>query len=164
MLVKGKFKTFGYWVSLVSVIGGLAIFIYGFTDGLADTPLAGQIFLYGGISLMVISYGKFLYDANLITISPETETITFRNIFTRVSSSYSFDDFDGRIVSYQMQGGWKKNLFLIKDKRAIRKISGFMYSNQKEIEQTLVKIKDLGSFDHSFLKSWKILFGLPILD
>jgi hypothetical protein len=53
---------------------------------------------------------------------------------------------------------------LVREKRAVKKITDFMYSNYKQIEDALQPIQDLGTFKYSHIKTWKISLGLPILD
>jgi hypothetical protein len=165
MIIKGQFKTFGFWLSLVSVIGGLSVFIYCFVFGVGNTPIAGQMFLYGVLIILLAVYSKLLYDANLIKVDTESKTITFVNLFTRHRSFYNFSDFDGKLVWFEpMRGFSSKNYYLIQNKKAVKKISGFIYSNQKEIEEALEDIKDLGTTKYSYLKSWKVFFGFSIID
>jgi hypothetical protein len=165
MIIKGRFKTFGFWLSWVSVIGGVSVFIYCLAFGVGNTPLAGQIFLYGVLIILFVVYGKLLYDANLITVDTASKTINFVNLFTRHRSFYSFSDFDGKIVWYEpIKGGYVKNFYFIQNKKAVKKISGFIYSNQKDLEQALTDIKDLGTTNYTYLKSWKVFFGFPIIE
>ncbi|MEO8712038.1 MAG: hypothetical protein ABI405_07950 [Parafilimonas sp.] len=165
MLIKGKFKSFGFRFSLISVLLGLSVFVYCLIFGLGNTPIAGQIFLYTVLILLLAMYGKLLYDANLITVDSEAKTITFINVFTRLPSSYNFSEFEGKLVWYEpIKGGSVRNYYLIRKKKAVKKISGFIYSNQKELEEALTDIKDLGTTKYSYLKSWKVFFGFPIFD
>lgn len=165
MIIKGQFKTFGFWLSLISVVGGLSTLIYCLVYGLGETPVAGQIALYVSLIFLISIYGKLLYDANLITIDAADQTITFKNLFTRHYSSYKFSDFDGKLVWYEpIKGGYAKNFYFIQNKKAVKKISGFIYSNQEELEETLADIKDFGTTKYTYLKSWKVFFGFPIID
>ncbi len=165
MNIKGQFKTFGFWFSLISVIGGICVLIYCFAFGIGNTPIAGQIFLYSVLGILLAVYGKLLYDANLVTIDTESKTIKFINIFTRHHVVYNFRDFDGKLVWHEpIKGGHVRNFYFIKDKKAVKKFSSFIYSNQRELEETLSEIKDLGAKRYTYLKSWKVLFGLPIID
>lgn len=110
-------------------------------------------------------YGKLLYDTNLITINTEENTIKFKNIITQVVKIYHMEDFDGRFFTNQpIKGGWVRNFYLTKDKKVVKKISNFIYSNQKEIEESFNQVKDLGSIKYSLFKSLKILFRYPIIN
>lgn len=165
MTVKGRFKTFGFWLSIASVIGGLIALCYWLFIGLGDTPIAGQFF-FGLVFFLLLSvYGKLLFDANLITVDTTNKTVAFKNVLTRQTSTYYFSDFDGKLVWYEpIKGGHVRNFYLIQNKKAIKKISGFIYSNQKELEDALADIKDLGTTNYSYWKSWKVFLGFAIID
>lgn len=165
MYIKGQFKTFGCWFSLVACITGLCVLIYALSFGVDITHVAGILFFYFVLSILLTIYGKILYDANLISIDIENKKIEFTNTFTRLKSVYDFMDLDGKLVWYEpIRGGHIRNFYLIKNKKAIKKISGFIYSNQRELEEALSEIKDLGTTNYSYLKSWKVFFGFPIID
>jgi hypothetical protein len=114
-----------------------------------------------------VLFGTFrhlLYDSNLIQIDTTKQTITFKNQLTRKRSSFQFSDFDGKLLCFEpIKGGYVRNLYLVINKRAVRKFTDFIYSNQSEIESALSSIKDLGTFNYSYLKTWRISLGLPIL-
>jgi hypothetical protein len=165
MLIEGKFKTFGFWLANIATFGGLILLFYFLFNENTTTPVARQIFLYLVIVLCISIYGKLLFDANFILIDTDTKIITFKNRFTRRKTTYKWSDFDGRLVIDEpVKGGWVRNYYLVKDKRALKKITAFMYSNQSEIEEALKEIKDLGTFKYSYLRSWKISLRLPILN
>lgn len=165
MIVKGQFKTFGFWFSLIGVIGGGITIIYFIFFGVGNTPIAGQFFLYFILILVLSLYSKRLYDANIITIDIKNKKIKFVNIFTRHKSFYNYSDFDGKLVWYEpIKGGYVRNYYFIQNKKAVKKISGFIYSNQKELEEALIDIKDFGTTKYSYLKSWKVFFSFPIID
>lgn len=165
MTINGHFKTFGFGLSLTSVIGALTALIYWLFAGLGDTPIAGQMFFGLVMFLLLFIYGKLLFDANLITIDTVDKTITFKNLFTRQIATYKFSDFDGKLIWYEpIKGGQVRNFYFILNKKAVKKISGFIYSNQKELEEALADMKDLGTTNYSYLKSWKVFFGFPVVD
>ena len=166
MIIKGQFKTFGFWLSLISVIGGLIILIYWLIYGFGDNiPMAGKIVSYCVCSLLIIIYANWLYNSNQITINTEAKTITFVNLFTLHRSFYNFSDLDGKLSWLEpMRGFYPKNYYLIQNKKAVKKISSFIYSNQKELEEALAEIRDFGITNYSYLKSWKVFFGFPIID
>ena len=165
MIIKGEFKTFGFWLSVISVLGGLFFFGFNIFWVLNNISFAGQLFFFLVFSILIGTYGKLLYDANIITIETANKCVTFKNILTRQHSTYYFSDFDGKLVWYKpIKYGRIRNLYLIKNKKAVKKISGFLYSNQKELENALIDIKDLGITNYSYLKSWKALFGCEIID
>jgi hypothetical protein len=151
------FLSLDYWWTLCFSL----FFVYGF----GSTPLAGKLFSYCVFILLIAIYGKLLYDSNQIRIDTEAKTITFVNLFTRHRSSYHFSDFDGKLVWLEpMRGFSPKNYYLIQNRKAVKKISSFIYSNQKELEHALTDIHDFGLTNYSYLKSWKVFFGFPIID
>lgn len=134
MIIKGKFKTFGFWFSISAVIGGLAILIGISIKGFGSAPVAAQVFLLTVVFMLISLYGKLLYDANSIKINTEAKTISFKNLFTGVKTVYNFSDFDGKLVCYKpIKGGWAKFIYLVKNKKVVKKINDFIYSNEKEL-------------------------------
>lgn len=165
MVLKSKFGGFGFWFSLTMFSGGLGILIYLLTCGLRNTPLAGQVFLFTALIGLIVVYGKLLFDANLIAIDTTKKVITFINIFTRRRTLYTFSDFDGKVNwNEPIKGGYVRRYYLIQNRKAVKKITSFIYSNQKELEEALIEIKDLGTAKYSYLKSWKVFLGYPIID
>jgi hypothetical protein len=165
MEIKGKFKTFGYWLSVLSFVGGISTGMYFLIIGFNNTPLAGKIFFFVVLTILVGAYGRLLYDSNLLKIDTANSTIAFTNQLTRKHNFYHFEYFDGKIVCFEpIKAGYARNLYLVKEKRAVKKITDFTYSNYTEIEEALKPIQNLGTFNYSYLKSWKISLGLPILD
>jgi hypothetical protein len=103
-------------------------------------------------------------EAKAILIDDNNSTICFANIFTRRKEIYSFDEFDGFVDLYQpVTGGRVRVLYLIKNGKFIKKISGFYYSNLDELIAALSPIKYLGKQDFGLIKSLKILFNMTIL-
>ncbi|HWI90574.1 MAG TPA: hypothetical protein VNT20_04825 [Flavisolibacter sp.] len=160
MTIKGQYKTFGFWFSLASV-GGLIALIYWLFIGLGDTPIAGQIFFGFVLFLLICIYGKLLFDANLITVDTTSKTVTFKNVLTQQTSTYHFTDFDGKLVWYEpIKGGQVRNFYFIHERKAIKKISGFIYSNQKELEEALVDIKEFRNHKLFVLEVLESIFRL----
>jgi len=165
MVINGRFKTFGYWLTILSLIGAIAATVYFLFFGFDQVPLAGIIFFFVALTILIGAFGRLLFDSNFLEVDIENETITFTNQLTRKRRTYNFDYFDGKIICLEpIKGGYARNLYLLKDKKAVKKITDFMYSNQKQIEEALQSIKDLGTFNYSYVKTWKISLGLPILD
>jgi len=165
MVIKGKFKTFGYWLTVLALLGGIYALGYSLLFGFDSIPLAGIIFFLVVLIILLGSFGRLLFDSNFLVIDTENESITFTNQLTRSRSSFNFDYFDGKLICLEpIKGGYARNLYLVKDKIAVKKITDFMYSNHKQIEDALQPIKDLGTFKYSYVKTWKISLGLPIID
>lgn len=165
MVIKGKFRTFGYWLTVLALLGGVSAFFYILVFGFDNTPLAGIIFFFVVLTILLGGFRRLLFDSNFLVIDTENESITFTNQLTRKRSYFHFDYFDGKLICLEpMKGGYARNLYLVKDKKAVKKITDFMYSNHEQIENALQPIKDLGTFKYSYVKTWKISLGLPILD
>lgn len=165
MVVKGKFRRLGYWLTVLSLVGGISAFAYILVFGFGSTPFAGVIFFFVVLTILLGGFGRLLFDANFLVIDTENQTITFTNQLTRKRRSFHFGYFDGKLICLKpIKGGHARNLYLVKDKKVTRKITDFMYSNYKQIEDSLKPVKDLGTFKYSYIKTWKISFGLPILD
>jgi len=164
MIIKSGVKTFGFWLSVVSVIGGVIVCFYiPFNHN--QTPIQGKIFLYFVLLLLIGIYGKLLWDCNKLLINTDSKTITFKNRLTNKEITFPFGYFDGYIVSYQpTKIGSAKNIYLIKNKIFIKRICSFTYSNMSELENSLIPIKNLGSFQFSYWKSIKILFKKSVID
>jgi hypothetical protein len=165
MLIKGRYKTLGFWYSVIGLVAGLILLLFAIFKGTGIKPFVGNLLLFVTLAVLIGTCWRLLSDAHLILIDTEKKIITFTNRFIRVSKNYNFSDFSGKLVSYEpIIGGAVKNIYLIKDKKAEKKITEFIYSNQKELEEALREVKDLGSFKYSHLKSLKISLGLPILE
>ncbi len=164
MMIESRFKTFGYWLTVISVLVGVFFTIYLFWSGFYEMHILGVLFTLLSIIILFGTFGRLLYDSNLIRIDTTTQTITFKNQLTRTASSFQFSDFDGKLLCFEpIKGGYVRNLYLIIDKRAVKKFTDFIYSNQSEIEEALFSIKELGTFKYSYVKTWRISLGLPIL-
>jgi hypothetical protein len=163
-MIESRFRTFGYWLTLISVVGGVLFTVYLFWSGFYRMHVLGVLFTLFSITVLFGTFGRLLYDSNLIQIDTTKQTITFKNQLTRKRSSFQFSDFDGKLLCFEpIKGGYVRNLYLVINKRAVRKFTDFIYSNQSEIESALSSIKDLGTFNYSYLKTWRISLGLPIL-
>jgi hypothetical protein len=58
MTTKGSFKTFGYWLTVISLIGGISAIIYFLFFGFDNTPLAGIIFLFVVVAIFFCGFGR----------------------------------------------------------------------------------------------------------
>ncbi len=165
MQIRGQFRTFGFWLSVISVVGGIILFYYLVRTEFYNMAIPGVLFILLALIILFGTFGRLLYDANLVLIDTDNQTITFTNQLTRKKATYKFSDFDGRLICFEpIKGGYARNLYLIRDKKAVKKITDFMYSNHRELEESLHQIADLGTIKYSYMKSWKISLGIPILD
>lgn len=126
MTVNSKFKPYGIFALVLSVFLylGICFFIYllastfflgGHTVPRGTLPASG-----GAVFIIIFAFLSFailrswlLYAFN-IEINPEEQTIVFRNVITRSTTSYSFADFDGYLETYTIaKGGNYKVLYLM---------------------------------------------------
>jgi hypothetical protein len=102
--------------------------------------------------------------ASIIFIDTLSKTISFKRLFTMQQTIKSFDDFDGFIDTYQYaRGGSYRVIYLVRQKRFVKQISSFYYSNLDELQEALTPMKYLGEQNFNLIKSVKILFKLPVL-
>lgn len=128
------------------------------------TPADKYILLGTGLIHFLILLLALWVHARRITIDGDTRTITFRNLVTRKEELYSFDELEGFVeVFISTKGGKVKVLYLIKNRKFHKKLSGSIYSNLDELQRALAPIKYLGVEKIGLVKGVKILFGQPIL-
>ena len=164
MIVKSKFKTFGFWLSIISLFGGLIFLFYFLFEGIGDIPIYGTLFGLLVLLIVIIIYGKLLWDSKIIVIETDKKMISFKNQFTRKLKTYSFDSLDGYVVVMEpISSGYAKNLYLVKNGIFIVRITNFIYSNQDELQSSLSSLKDLGIVTYSYLNSIKILLRKKII-
>jgi len=163
MIIKSKLRPFYYWFSVVSLYGAIISLLFLVSICYSKGPIAGLVLLYSLLPFLILIMGGNLYNANKIFIDTDSKTVSFKNRFTRKVSTYKLSEFDGKLISYErIKFETVKNLFLIKDRKAIYKISSMYYSNQGEIESYFIEVPSLGKFNYYSLKTWKIKLGLPI--
>jgi hypothetical protein len=153
---------------LVLLISGISQYYFGKTliNISMDTPSEAhlQLTLFG---LAVLLFGSILvYDANVIRIDTLGKLITFRNIITQKIKSYSFDTLDGYVDTLQRDGRGNsyKTIYLVKDKKYIAKISNFYCSNYDELKDGLSKLTYLGFQNFNIIDSFRVLFGMDMVD
>src|SRR4051812_38731970 len=146
-MVCSKFKPWGIIVMIIMVpmFLGILFMIYSlasviffgeniFKRGTISSTGAVFVILWLACMAFALFYAwlKFFF---IIKINPSTKSILFKNIFTRKTFDYSCDDFDGYMDIYaQTKNGSYKVLYLIKNRRAIKIITGYYYSNMDEMQ------------------------------
>jgi hypothetical protein len=170
-MIKSNVFKFGYFLSLFAFWGGLVmlvgfsiVFFYNYTPSRQNVPILEL--LYGGFIffLLVGISGKRLWDAKIIVIDTEKRKIKTTNRFTRRTKVYDFGYFDGAVVINEpIRGGTARNYYLIKNRKVVEKISGFIYANQGELERGLQSINNLGMMRYSYRNAFRILFGVTLL-
>ena len=174
-MIKSKFWAFGFWLMALLTILFLfllfsAISQYYFNWEIfkisMGTPFEAHFLLTLFVSAILIFGSIFTYGANAIYIDPANKTIKFKNIITRKTRSYSFDNFDGYVDTLQRDGRGNsyKAIYLVKEKRFIAKISSFFYSNYNELKDGLSDLPYLGFQTFGIIDSFKVLFGIDVLD
>jgi len=152
MIAKSKFKTFFFWFSNICFVGGIFVLAYVAFEGFANEPLAGQIAITGAVMILLLIYGKMLWDAKSVTIDLDKQTILFTNRYTRKKIVYPVNYFDAYITTYQRtKVGDFRVVYLIKDNELLYKISRAVYSNQDELLASLPSLPDMGLIELSFI-------------
>jgi hypothetical protein len=140
------------------------LFICFLTLSSVFTPSDKYIFLGTGLIYFLILLLALWVHVRRITIDGETRTISFRNLVSRKEELYSFDELEGFVeVFVSTKAGKVKVLYLIKDRKFHKKLSGSIYSNLDELQSALAPIKYLGVEKMNMVKGVKVLFGQPIL-
>ena len=164
MIVRSEFKTFFYWFSNLCLFGGIYGLVYMMLGGFANESFAGHIAVTVVLIILLVLYGKMLWDAKAVTINLESQTILFKNRYTRKQKLYSFSYFDGYVTTYQRtKVGDFKVIYFVKDQRLLYKISRAIYSNQEQLLISLFPLKNLGIIEYSFIDSLKNLIGKKVL-
>lgn len=121
MVIKGKFRTFGYWLTILSLLGGISAFVYILLFGFGNTPLTGIIFFLAALTILLAGFGRLIFDSNFLVIDTKNQSITLTNQLTRKRTSFPFDYFDGKLICLEpIKGGYARNLYLVKDKKALK--------------------------------------------
>ena len=113
------------------------------TTGLSPIQALIFIFIYAaGLSFFLFIFFK----VSVVRIDNDAKTILFNRIITQQKELFSFAYFDSYFdtIAPSPKGGTYKVIYLIKGKKVEKRISGYLYSNIDEIQQSLFSIKYLG--------------------
>jgi hypothetical protein len=122
---------------------------------------------------MVIVFGFFLtiflllISAHIknVIIDTSGKTISFQNIISRKIKTYSFADFDGFIDTFlNHRAAQYKTIGFIKDKKVIRYLDSFWFSNYSELRVAISSLDYLGTFNFGTWKRLKLLLRLQVID
>lgn len=161
-MTKSQFKSFGFWLTTVMVLFGLLFFLSSFLQ--SRTEKQKQVCIVTGLVWILLFGSQLWRDSKIILIDTFGKTINFTNLFTRQQTVCSFNDFDGFIDTFQSaRGGSYRVIYLVKNRKFIKKISSFYYSNLDELQNSIVDIKYLGRQNFNIIKSFKILLNMPVL-
>jgi len=129
------------------------------------TPAQAVLFMaVFGFLAWVIMFTLYKY-AFRVVIDPEARTILFKNLLTQSRKRYDFDDFDSYLDTFAAsKSGAYKVIYLIKDQKAERIITGFYFANIDELAAALSPIKYLGFEKDAGRLARKALFGKPLID
>ncbi len=161
-----------FWIALTFIIlffGGLAYYAF---EHFANFQNSGNhrrtiiTIVLGCTSLLFLSIWLKTV-ALIITIDTIQNTIAFTNFFTKKTKIYSFKHFDGYVQTVDINSKTLieyKALYLLKDKKVDRKITGAYYSNIEELQEGLKSLPYLGFQRFGVVKRLKILFKQPVLE
>ena len=164
MIVRSEFKTFFFWFSNLCLIAGMFLLAYIALGGFTNEPLAGQIAVTGAVIILLLIYGKMLWDANAVTIDLDKQTIQFTNRYTRKKTAYPINYFDGYVTTYQRtKVADFKVVYLIKYNKLLYKISRAIYSNQDQLLASLPSLPNIGLIELSFIDRLRSRIGKKVL-
>ena len=163
MIINSRTKKFGFWLSIIAICGALFDLLFFRNINIPATHLI--VFANFALCSIILMAFKNLWEGNQVEINTHVQQIFFKNIITQKNKLFPFGYFDGYIIIRGSIGGRLITyLYLIKDRRAVRKICSFAYSNFDELKTNLAEIKYLGEFKYSGRRTIKVLFNLPILN
>ncbi len=117
---------------------------FGFTiPGKRYYPFPITVALIVFIYIVIIWVIKFVIDrVYVVEVNEIEKTIYFKNLITRRSRLYNFEDFASYVdVLCSTNAGKYKEIYLLKNHKAERVISGFCYSNIEQIMSAFASIK-----------------------
>ncbi|MDO6429078.1 hypothetical protein Q4E93_00675 [Flavitalea sp. BT771] len=129
------------------------------------TPAQALLFMaIFGFLAWVIVFTLYKY-AFRVVIDPAAKTILFKHLLTQSSKRYDFDDFDGYLDTFAVsKSGDYKVVYLVKDQKAEKIITGFYFANIDELKAALSPVKYLG-FEEDFRRlARRALSGKPLID
>ncbi|RYY42225.1 MAG: hypothetical protein EOO06_21455 [Chitinophagaceae bacterium] len=156
-MIKSRSRTFGFWLLVCAV--GLFLFGIGFVayQCLFVDPYSPSYKLGAKPSVLIVMYGIPLLifasvlwrKANLITIENEGlfKNIIFKNIITRRTTAYSFNELDGyftTVIKHNRMFTPYATICLVKQGKIVKKIDSFYYSNYQGIKTALEDLTYLG--------------------
>lgn len=175
-MVKSKSNTFGFWLLAGGIIFFTFLIICGITQyyfnfTIIKIDIRNQRSFNASVVIDLIGcliFGLILSSrASVIEIDSENvlKTISFKNLFTRQTKIYAFEEFDGYIRTrlWHRQFNENKTICLIKDGKVVRKIDNFFYSNFEELKQGLKDMEYLGYKGMGIVNSWKVFWNQPIV-
>ncbi len=165
-MIKSKFKSTGYlglWGLFFISLCLLLLTILALLEvlGVYPTPLTIRLSYFIIIfysPLFILSIITLKQNANIIYIDTAQKRITFSNRFLLSSSSFNLSEFDS-FCTYAAQSrfGDFEIVYLIKNNKLIKQISGRVYENTAELKIGLGSIPFSGEKQFSNSDKLKIL-------
>ena len=175
-MIKSRHRTFGFWFPtifslffLLLLISAVSQYYYGYTIIKMQIRDGREFFFqafFGSLGFLLI-LSILWFNVKNITIDKTNKTISFQNIFTRVTTKYNFSDFDGYIdtfVAHDSMGVKYETVGLVYSKRVLRRIDSYFYSNYKELREALSDCEYLGEVRFGFWNSIRMLLNLEVLE
>jgi hypothetical protein len=177
-MTRSKFRIAGFWFLLIVTSYITINFISVFLEVCLDVKILKPLTLTHGqsdflivqiwtLGLLSIVFVPIIYlNAVVVTIDNFGKTISFKNMFTNKVKVYQFIELDG-YVDTSWRDGYQGNysiIYFIKDDKRIEKISGYYYSNYKELKASLTPLTYMGEREFHFFKNLKILFKQEVAD
>jgi len=169
-----RHNTFGCWLFIIlttvflflfvgEIIKHYAIFEIDYFTTMDNRSFIFLISILGGSIILFVTFISAYIKK--VTIDTTNKTISFKNIITRQTKLYDYDDFDGFIDTFlNHKSASYKTIGFIKDKRVIKYIDSFWVSNYDELHQSLTDLKYLGTYRLGSWKQLKLLFKKPVID
>jgi len=173
-MFKSKFSNYAIisntmGISIIS-ISCIVLFLFENDHGkvvLRESPLTGvmlYLVCYCVFLLALLVYytlRKFI----IISIDNENKTIQFKNPITRYTKEYDLDYYDGYLDSFTTTSNTNyKVLFLIKNKKSIKRIEGYYYKNIDEMQTALSSLNYFGLQKNIGRLNRRILLNKTIID
>jgi hypothetical protein len=176
-MTTSKFKAYGIFALLSSGILfiGIGFMIYVLVSVVflgGDIIPRGSLPPFGAIIFIIVLLfllAKIIYAwvrfAFYIKIDADNKAISFRNIITRKTTLYSFNDFDCYLDTLETPGRGNpyKVVYLIKEYKAVKIMSGFYYSNMEELQNAISSIAYIGFHPNFSTLARKALLNKEII-
>jgi hypothetical protein len=175
-MIRSRHRTFGFWLFFLAtglfgclLLSALSQYYLGKTIIKMQIRSEFEFFIQAGLGLagVILFLGILLQNVNNITIDVCSHRIRFQNILTGRVRKYKFTDFDGYIdtfIEHDQMGIKYETIRFIKNKRVVRRIDSYFYSNYDELRAALIDCTYLGEFRFGLWKRLKMILHLPVLD
>lgn len=177
-MIESEFKTYGIFALILSRLLSAAIcfFIYTLISVIflgghiiprgTLPPFGAIIYIIVLVFFLITIINSWIHYVFKIKIDSDERIIFFKNIITRKTTSYGFSDFDCYFDTFAKtgKGGSYKVVYLVKNNKAEKIMSGFYYSNIDELQDAVSSIKYIG-FKKDFSKiARRAILNKPIID